>query len=199
MHIVESIWMIFFLFPAYNDKIVAFLRQPNIFEVLQERQPSLARNHSLKYDPPPSSVIVMKCIIRTSKQFSVFLLCLCFKGKGAPHPNRRHTETGEALVWCWPGHAVKVNHQTNSSIQNRCAFLIYNLSHMLSSERVSFVFQFVWGGNHVLRSSRFISPRVQLLSTLLPRFFSPELSRWVSRDFGLRWSANDIILFRSKL
>lgn len=34
---------------AYNDKIVAFLRQPNIFEVLQERQPSLARNHSLKY------------------------------------------------------------------------------------------------------------------------------------------------------
>ncbi|XP_021336551.1 E3 ubiquitin-protein ligase HECW1 isoform X2 [Danio rerio] len=33
---------------AYNDKIVAFLRQPNIFEVLQERQPSFARNHSLK-------------------------------------------------------------------------------------------------------------------------------------------------------
>ncbi|KAL1280982.1 hypothetical protein QQF64_015582, partial [Cirrhinus molitorella] len=33
---------------AYNDKIVVFLRQPNIFEVLQERQPSLARNHSLK-------------------------------------------------------------------------------------------------------------------------------------------------------
>uniref|UniRef100_A0A8C1YM95 HECT-type E3 ubiquitin transferase n=1 Tax=Cyprinus carpio TaxID=7962 RepID=A0A8C1YM95_CYPCA len=33
---------------SYNDKIVAFLRQPNIFEVLQERQPSLARNHSLK-------------------------------------------------------------------------------------------------------------------------------------------------------
>uniref|UniRef100_A0AAQ5X339 HECT-type E3 ubiquitin transferase n=1 Tax=Amphiprion ocellaris TaxID=80972 RepID=A0AAQ5X339_AMPOC len=34
---------------AYNDKIVAFLRQPNIFEILQERQPELARNHSLKY------------------------------------------------------------------------------------------------------------------------------------------------------
>ncbi|XP_039456482.1 E3 ubiquitin-protein ligase HECW2 isoform X1 [Oreochromis aureus] len=33
---------------AYNDKIVAFLRQPNIFEILQERQPELARNHSLK-------------------------------------------------------------------------------------------------------------------------------------------------------
>uniref|UniRef100_A0A672L8V4 E3 ubiquitin-protein ligase HECW1-like n=1 Tax=Sinocyclocheilus grahami TaxID=75366 RepID=A0A672L8V4_SINGR len=33
---------------AYNEKIVAFLRQPNIFEVLQERQPNLARNHSLK-------------------------------------------------------------------------------------------------------------------------------------------------------
>uniref|UniRef100_A0A3B5BMR5 HECT-type E3 ubiquitin transferase n=1 Tax=Stegastes partitus TaxID=144197 RepID=A0A3B5BMR5_9TELE len=31
----------------YNDKIVAFLRQPNIFEILQERQPELARNHSL--------------------------------------------------------------------------------------------------------------------------------------------------------
>uniref|UniRef100_A0A9J7Y4P9 HECT-type E3 ubiquitin transferase n=1 Tax=Cyprinus carpio carpio TaxID=630221 RepID=A0A9J7Y4P9_CYPCA len=33
---------------AYNDKIVAFLRQPNILELLQERQPSLARNHTLR-------------------------------------------------------------------------------------------------------------------------------------------------------
>ncbi|XP_029445408.1 E3 ubiquitin-protein ligase HECW1 [Rhinatrema bivittatum] len=33
---------------AYNDKIVAFLRQPNIFEMLQERQSSLARNHALR-------------------------------------------------------------------------------------------------------------------------------------------------------
>uniref|UniRef100_A0A8C7E5X6 HECT-type E3 ubiquitin transferase n=1 Tax=Naja naja TaxID=35670 RepID=A0A8C7E5X6_NAJNA len=33
---------------AYNDKIIAFLRQPNIFEMLQERQPSLARNHALR-------------------------------------------------------------------------------------------------------------------------------------------------------
>ncbi|XP_021334623.2 E3 ubiquitin-protein ligase HECW2 isoform X1 [Danio rerio] len=33
---------------AYNDKIVAFLRQPNIFEILQERQPELVRNHSLR-------------------------------------------------------------------------------------------------------------------------------------------------------
>uniref|UniRef100_A0A8C7RCR5 HECT-type E3 ubiquitin transferase n=1 Tax=Oncorhynchus mykiss TaxID=8022 RepID=A0A8C7RCR5_ONCMY len=33
---------------SYNDKIVAFLRQPNIFEMLQERQPSLARNHVLR-------------------------------------------------------------------------------------------------------------------------------------------------------
>uniref|UniRef100_A0A3B3S6C7 HECT-type E3 ubiquitin transferase n=1 Tax=Paramormyrops kingsleyae TaxID=1676925 RepID=A0A3B3S6C7_9TELE len=33
---------------AYNDKIVAFLRQPNILEMLQERQTSLARNHTLR-------------------------------------------------------------------------------------------------------------------------------------------------------
>ncbi|XP_038572081.1 E3 ubiquitin-protein ligase HECW2-like isoform X1 [Micropterus salmoides] len=33
---------------AYNDKIVAFLRQPNIFEILQERQPDFNRNHSLR-------------------------------------------------------------------------------------------------------------------------------------------------------
>ncbi|KAJ8336667.1 hypothetical protein SKAU_G00378870 [Synaphobranchus kaupii] len=33
---------------TYNDKIVAFLRQPNIFETLQERQPSLSRNHALR-------------------------------------------------------------------------------------------------------------------------------------------------------
>ncbi|XP_058482090.1 E3 ubiquitin-protein ligase HECW1 [Solea solea] len=34
--------------PSYNDKIVAFLRQPNILELLQERQPSLSRNHALR-------------------------------------------------------------------------------------------------------------------------------------------------------
>ncbi|XP_047424432.1 E3 ubiquitin-protein ligase HECW1 isoform X2 [Mugil cephalus] len=34
--------------PSYNDKIVAFLRQPNIFDMLQEKQPSLSRNHALR-------------------------------------------------------------------------------------------------------------------------------------------------------
>ncbi|XP_067867783.1 E3 ubiquitin-protein ligase HECW1-like isoform X2 [Heterodontus francisci] len=33
---------------AYSDKIVAFLRQSNILEMLQERQPSLGRNHTLR-------------------------------------------------------------------------------------------------------------------------------------------------------
>ncbi|XP_023185177.1 E3 ubiquitin-protein ligase HECW2-like isoform X1 [Xiphophorus maculatus] len=33
---------------AYNDKIVAFLRQPNIFEILQERQPDFSRKHVLR-------------------------------------------------------------------------------------------------------------------------------------------------------
>ncbi|KAM4626233.1 E3 ubiquitin-protein ligase HECW2 isoform 2-T2 [Discoglossus pictus] len=33
---------------GYNEKIVAFLRQPNIFEILQERQPDLCRNHPLR-------------------------------------------------------------------------------------------------------------------------------------------------------
>uniref|UniRef100_UPI00358F6373 E3 ubiquitin-protein ligase HECW2-like isoform X2 n=1 Tax=Myxine glutinosa TaxID=7769 RepID=UPI00358F6373 len=33
---------------AYSDKIVAFLRQPNVFEILQERQPGLTRHHSLR-------------------------------------------------------------------------------------------------------------------------------------------------------
>ncbi|XP_036086941.1 E3 ubiquitin-protein ligase HECW1 isoform X3 [Rousettus aegyptiacus] len=41
-HLYESLPL------AYNDKIVAFLRQPNIFEMLQERQPSLMRNHTLR-------------------------------------------------------------------------------------------------------------------------------------------------------
>lgn len=40
-----------YLWLAYNDKIVAFLRQPNIFEMLQERQPSLSRNHALRWAP----------------------------------------------------------------------------------------------------------------------------------------------------
>lgn len=34
--------------PSYNDKIVAFLRQPNIFDQLQDRQPSLSTNHALR-------------------------------------------------------------------------------------------------------------------------------------------------------
>ncbi|XP_077479850.1 E3 ubiquitin-protein ligase HECW1-like isoform X1 [Stigmatopora argus] len=34
--------------PSYNDKIVAFLRQPNIFDMLQERQPNLNRNYALR-------------------------------------------------------------------------------------------------------------------------------------------------------
>uniref|UniRef100_A0A8C5QWP6 HECT-type E3 ubiquitin transferase n=1 Tax=Leptobrachium leishanense TaxID=445787 RepID=A0A8C5QWP6_9ANUR len=33
---------------GYNEKIVAFLRQPNIFEILQERQHELSRNHALR-------------------------------------------------------------------------------------------------------------------------------------------------------
>ncbi|XP_056287626.1 E3 ubiquitin-protein ligase HECW2-like isoform X2 [Pseudoliparis swirei] len=33
---------------AYNEKIVAFLRQANIFEILQERQTDFNRNHSLR-------------------------------------------------------------------------------------------------------------------------------------------------------
>ncbi|KAM6948288.1 E3 ubiquitin-protein ligase HECW1 [Aplochiton taeniatus] len=33
---------------AYNEKIVAFLRQPGILDILTERQPGLSRNHSLR-------------------------------------------------------------------------------------------------------------------------------------------------------
>nr|XP_015810552.2 E3 ubiquitin-protein ligase HECW1 isoform X2 [Nothobranchius furzeri] len=33
---------------SYNDKIVGFLRQPNIFDMLLERQPSLSKNHNLR-------------------------------------------------------------------------------------------------------------------------------------------------------
>jgi hypothetical protein len=47
-HLPQPLFCIFFSVSAYNDKIVAFLRQPNIFEMLQERQPSLARNHTLR-------------------------------------------------------------------------------------------------------------------------------------------------------
>lgn len=45
---IQNILLKISSFSAYNDKIVAFLRQPNIFEILQERQPELARNHALK-------------------------------------------------------------------------------------------------------------------------------------------------------
>ena len=35
-------------FPAYNDKVVLFLRQPNITDVLKERQPGIVTNNTLK-------------------------------------------------------------------------------------------------------------------------------------------------------
>uniref|UniRef100_A0A672ZWW3 HECT-type E3 ubiquitin transferase n=1 Tax=Sphaeramia orbicularis TaxID=375764 RepID=A0A672ZWW3_9TELE len=34
--------------PSYNDKIVAFLRQPNVFDLLQERYTNLNKNHALR-------------------------------------------------------------------------------------------------------------------------------------------------------
>lgn len=33
---------------AYNDKVVAFLRQPNIFDILKERRPAISSNTSLR-------------------------------------------------------------------------------------------------------------------------------------------------------
>ena len=33
---------------AYNDKVVAFLRQPNIFDILKERYQSVATNQLLR-------------------------------------------------------------------------------------------------------------------------------------------------------
>lgn len=33
---------------AYNDKVVAFLRQPNIFDILRERYQSIATNQTLR-------------------------------------------------------------------------------------------------------------------------------------------------------
>uniref|UniRef100_A0AAY4BG67 HECT-type E3 ubiquitin transferase n=1 Tax=Denticeps clupeoides TaxID=299321 RepID=A0AAY4BG67_9TELE len=44
---------------AYNDKIVAFLRQPNILEMLQERQPSLSRNHVLRFPSQRLSLFLL--------------------------------------------------------------------------------------------------------------------------------------------
>lgn len=33
---------------AYNDKVVAFLRQPNIFDILKERHPPVGTSSSLR-------------------------------------------------------------------------------------------------------------------------------------------------------
>lgn len=33
---------------AYNDKVVAFLRQPNIFDILKERHPPIGSSSSLR-------------------------------------------------------------------------------------------------------------------------------------------------------
>uniref|UniRef100_A0A6Q2ZH68 HECT-type E3 ubiquitin transferase n=1 Tax=Esox lucius TaxID=8010 RepID=A0A6Q2ZH68_ESOLU len=61
-----SFWPRLFLSSAYNDKIVAFLRQPNIFEILQERQAEFIRNHSLRSETllltPPSLEEVMSYV-----------------------------------------------------------------------------------------------------------------------------------------
>ncbi len=36
------------LFPAYNDKVVLFLRQQNVWEVLKVKQPSVSSSSKLK-------------------------------------------------------------------------------------------------------------------------------------------------------
>ena len=45
---VTNIYQLFLFCKGYNDKVVAFLRQPNIMDILKERQPSLMDNHKLK-------------------------------------------------------------------------------------------------------------------------------------------------------
>ena len=40
--------VLFFSPLAYNDKIVAFLRQPGVLDILTDRQPGLTRNPSLR-------------------------------------------------------------------------------------------------------------------------------------------------------
>ena len=35
-------------FSAYNDKVVAFLRQPNILDILKERHPAFTSNSTLR-------------------------------------------------------------------------------------------------------------------------------------------------------
>uniref|UniRef100_A0A8C2GDW9 HECT-type E3 ubiquitin transferase n=1 Tax=Cyprinus carpio TaxID=7962 RepID=A0A8C2GDW9_CYPCA len=47
-HVFNVVHTLTYHHMSYNEKIVAFLRQPNIFEILQERQPELVRNHSLR-------------------------------------------------------------------------------------------------------------------------------------------------------
>lgn len=60
--------------PAYNDKIVAFLRQPNIFEMLQERQPSLSRNHALR---SASGFTAAQVDVRSLPKRKEMKSCLC--------------------------------------------------------------------------------------------------------------------------
>ena len=37
-----------FFFPAYNDKVVAFLRQPNIQDILKEKYPTYTSSSQLR-------------------------------------------------------------------------------------------------------------------------------------------------------
>uniref|UniRef100_A0A3P8UWT3 HECT-type E3 ubiquitin transferase n=1 Tax=Cynoglossus semilaevis TaxID=244447 RepID=A0A3P8UWT3_CYNSE len=65
---------------AYNDKIVAFLRQMNIFEILQERQPDISRNHSLREKVQLIRSDGVSGLARLSGDADLFLpLCLLFE------------------------------------------------------------------------------------------------------------------------
>lgn len=113
---------------AYNDKIVAFLRQPNIFEILQERQPDFNRNHSLRYSEHPR-LLTRHLVFISVASIPLNVMLLWQQGEGAADPHRWRVRIGEAVGWRWPCHAAKV--RPSSLPLSSILFLISPPSHVL--------------------------------------------------------------------
>ncbi|XP_071812408.1 E3 ubiquitin-protein ligase HECW2-like isoform X3 [Apostichopus japonicus] len=63
---------------AYNEKVVAFLKQPNILNILAERQPTLEANQPLKEKITTIRQEGVECLERLSNDFELNLLLSLF-------------------------------------------------------------------------------------------------------------------------
>lgn len=87
----------------------------------------------------------------------------------------RKSGSGEAVMWCWPGHPVKVKNLDSGGFSFKPS-VYFHATNQSPASLLCFL-QFIWRGNHVMCSTSPHPSQPQLLSSLFPRLVATELSR----------------------